>query len=191
MFLQAVIIESRHELPDDVEAEKLSGFVELGMLDLRQVQLPVHLVQQVLLDDLVHHDGDKQVEEDGGQVLQAWVVEGNFMYAWRSHVDGHRYIVMQRDEEWRKGRRHLEHETNDEDHGDAGHDIGVVLQKRNRFLFKQMIESSRGGLEVEQWSGNRTLYLSGSIPASLGACVIVWYQWTRYVMYVLDVWYNS
>ena len=70
-FLQAVIIESRHELPDDVEAEKLSGLIELGMLDLGQVQLPVHLVQQVLLDDLVHHDGDKQVEEDGGQVLQA------------------------------------------------------------------------------------------------------------------------
>ena len=26
-------------------------------------------------------------------------------------------------------------------------------------------ESTRGGLEVEQWSDNRTLYLGGSIPA--------------------------
>ena len=127
-------INSRHELPNDVKAEKLSGLIELGMLDLRQVKLPVHLVQQVLLDDLVHHDGDKQVEEDGGQVLQARVVKGNFMDAGRSHVDGHRHIVMQRDEERRKGRRHLEHEANDEDHGDAGHDIGVVLKKGTGFL---------------------------------------------------------
>ena len=48
--------------------------------------------------------------------------------------------------------------------------------------------SSRGGLEVEQWSDNRTLSISVD-QSPLGACMIIWYQWTRYVMYVLDVCY--
>ena len=47
---------------------------------------------------------------------------------------------------------------------------------------------SRGGLEVEQWSGNRTLSISVD-QSPLWACMIIWYQWTRYVMYVLDVCY--
>ncbi len=54
----------------EIEAEQLSTLVELGVLDLGQVQLAVHLVQQVLLDDLVHHHGDQQVEERGGHILQ-------------------------------------------------------------------------------------------------------------------------
>ena len=48
--------------------------------------------------------------------------------------------------------------------------------------------SSRGGWEVEQWSDNRTPSLSMN-QSSLGACMIIWYQWTHYVMYVLDVCY--
>ena len=49
-------------------------------------------------------------------------------------------------------------------------------------------KSSRGGLEVE-----RLLHkLHDSIlvdQSPLGACMIIWYQWTRYAMYVLDVCY--
>ena len=46
----------------------------------------------------------------------------------------------------------------------------------------------RGGLEVEQCSYNRTLSISVD-QSPLGAFMIIWYQWTRYVMYVLDVCY--
>ena len=48
--------------------------------------------------------------------------------------------------------------------------------------------SSRGGLEVEQWSLNRTLSISVD-QSPFGACIIIWYQWTCYVMYDLDVCY--
>ena len=45
---------SHHEVhgPDDahqVEGQELAGLVELGVLDLGQVKLTVHLVQEVLL----------------------------------------------------------------------------------------------------------------------------------------------
>ena len=46
--------------------------------------------------------------------------------------------------------------------------------------------SSHGGSGVEQWSVNRTLYISVD-QSPLGACMIIWYQCTRFVMYVLDV----
>lgn len=36
---------------DQVEGQQLAGLVELGVLDLREVQLPGHLVQEVLLQD--------------------------------------------------------------------------------------------------------------------------------------------
>ena len=51
-------------------------------------------------------------------------------------------------------------------------------------------QSRRGGLEleVEQWSDNRTLSISVD-QYPLGARIIIWYQWTRYVMYILDVCY--
>ena len=46
--------------------------------------------------------------------------------------------------------------------------------------------SSRGGLEVERFL--HKLHDSVSVDQSpLGACMIIWYQWTRYVMFVLDV----
>ena len=46
--------------------------------------------------------------------------------------------------------------------------------------------SSRGGLEVEQWSDNRTNSISVD-QSLLGACMFIWYQ--CYVMYILDVCY--
>ena len=49
-------------------------------------------------------------------------------------------------------------------------------------------KSSRGGLEVEKWSDNRTLSISVD-QSPLGAYMIIWYHWTCYVMYVLDVCY--
>ena len=47
-------------------------------------------------------------------------------------------------------------------------------------------ESSCGALEVEQWSDNRTLPISVD-HCPLVECMIIWYNWTRYVMYVLGV----
>ena len=44
-------------------------------------------------------------------------------------------------------------------------------------LFNLSAVYSRGGLEVEQWSDNRTLSISvDQFP--LGARMIIWYQWT-------------
>ncbi len=57
--------QDRHQ----VEAEQLTAVVELGVLDLGKVQLAVDLVKEVLLHDLMHDDGDQQVEESGGDVL--------------------------------------------------------------------------------------------------------------------------
>ena len=46
----------------------------------------------------------------------------------------------------------------------------------------------RGGLEVERLL--HKLHDIVSVDQSLlGACLIIWYQWTRYVMNVLDVCY--
>ena len=48
--------------------------------------------------------------------------------------------------------------------------------------------SSPGGLKVE--SNGLIMELSISVDQSqLGAHMIIWYQWTHYVMYVLDVCY--
>ena len=55
-------------------------------------------------------------------------------------------------------------------------------------LLSSNLKSSRGGLEVEHLL--HKLNDSVSVDqAPLGACMIIWYQWTRYVMYVLDVCY--
>ena len=65
-----------------------------------------------------------------------------------------------------------------------------VRNKPYKKLTFQMlkIRSSCSGLEVEEWSDIRTLSISVD-PSPLGACMIIWYQWTRYVMYILDVCY--
>ena len=97
------------------------------MLDLGQMKLLVHFVQQVLLDDCVHHHGDEQVKEDGRDVLGALGVRKDILkdarldFSWDSH------IVMQGYED--RGRRaaDLEHQPHHEDHGHAGDDIRMVL----------------------------------------------------------------
>ena len=44
---------------------------------------------------------------------------------------------------------------------------------------------SRGGLEVERMLHKLQTYVLVD-QSLLGACMIIWYQWTRYVMYILD-----
>ena len=51
---------------------------------------------------------------------------------------------------------------------------------------KVLNKSSHGGLEIEPWSDNRSLSISVD-ESPLGAHMIIWYHWTRYVMYVLDL----
>ena len=83
----------------DVESQQLSRLVELGMLDLGEVQLLVHLVQQVLLNDRVHDHGNEQVEEDGGDVLGALGVGEHVLEdAWLD-LSWYGHIVMQGDED--------------------------------------------------------------------------------------------
>ena len=74
---------------------------------LAEVQLPVDLVEHVLLDDLVHDDGDEEVEEDGGGVSQAGGVEGHVDGPAGGHLDREGHVVVQRDEQGGQGRRHL------------------------------------------------------------------------------------
>lgn len=40
------------------------------MFDLRKVKFSVDLVEQIFLNDLMHDDGDQQIEEGGWNVLQ-------------------------------------------------------------------------------------------------------------------------
>jgi hypothetical protein len=53
--VEKVFTEENIAGPDEgseVKGQQLSGFVELGMLDLGQVELAVDLVQEVFLNDL-------------------------------------------------------------------------------------------------------------------------------------------
>ena len=65
----------------------------------------------------------------------------------------------------------------------------MLLPERRKVRSKKKL-SSHGGLEVEQWSDNKTLSISED-QSPLGACMIIWYQWTHYVMYILDVCCNE
>ena len=68
-------------------------------------------VNESYLDDLVHDDGDEEVEEDGGDVLEAVGVEhhvhvlGAAAGGRRGHRQGH--VVVQRDEQRRHRGRDL------------------------------------------------------------------------------------
>lgn len=56
---------------DDVKAQQLATLVELGVLDLGQVKLAIDSIQKVFLNDLVHDDGNQQIEENGWQIFNA------------------------------------------------------------------------------------------------------------------------
>ena len=100
------------------------------MLHLGQVEPAVDLVEQVLLDDGVHHDGNEEVEEDGRDVLEPGRVESNVhkVAGLDLHRDGH--IVVDRNEDGGQRRRHLEHESHHENHGHTGDNIRVVLDDK-------------------------------------------------------------
>lgn len=61
--------EQRH----DVKCKQLPRFIKLGMLYFGQVQLFVDFVQQVLLNDGVHHDGDQEIEKHSRDILDTAV----------------------------------------------------------------------------------------------------------------------
>ena len=100
------------------------------MLDLGQMQLLVHLVQQVLLDDCVHHHRDQQVEEDGRDVFGALGIckdilkDARLDFSWDSHV------VMQSYEDGGRRAADLEHKPHHEDHGHAGDDVRMILDDK-------------------------------------------------------------
>lgn len=100
------------------------------MLDLGQVKLLVHFVQQVLLDDCVHHHGDEQVEEDGRDVLGALSVRKNILKDTRLDFSWDRHVVMQGYEDGGRRAADLEHQPHDEDHGHAGDNVRMVLDDK-------------------------------------------------------------
>ena len=75
------------------------------------MQLPVDLVQEILLDNLVHDDGDEEIEKDGGHVLDAGGVHDRLSQVGRSALGRRRrrHVVVQGDEKAGHRRRHLEH----------------------------------------------------------------------------------
>jgi len=102
VFLQHNV--SGPDQADQVKAEQLSALVKLGVFDLGEMQFPVDLVQQVLLDDLVHNDGDQQVEEDGGDVFDAGSVDDGLVNVGHGGVGGGRSqgdVVVKGDEQGR------------------------------------------------------------------------------------------
>jgi len=84
---------------DNVEAQQLPTLVKLGMLDLGQVQLPIHTIQKVLLNDLMHDNSNQQVKENCGEILDTSGIIGDILDLSRCNLHGYRDIVMKRDEE--------------------------------------------------------------------------------------------
>ena len=119
---------------DNVEAQQLAALVKLGVLDLGQVEFPVDPIQKVLLDDLVHDNGDQQVKENSGEVLDSGGIVGHVGHPTRAIVHGDRDVVVQSDEERGQGRGHLKHQAHHKDHGHASHDVCVVLD--DKFMAK-------------------------------------------------------
>ena len=74
---------------------------------LAEVQLPVDLVQHVLLYDLVHDHRDQEVEEDGWHVLDPGRVEGHVDGPAGLHLHREGHVVVQSDEEGGQGGRDL------------------------------------------------------------------------------------
>ena len=119
---------SSPENGDQIKGQQLARLVELGVLDLAQVQLAVKLVEHVLLNDLMHYYGDQEVEEGGRNVLQARRVEHDVGgLAFGADLDGHGHVVVQSDEERRRRGSHLEHEPHHKHHGHARHDVRMIL----------------------------------------------------------------
>jgi len=118
--------EERHQ----VECQQLSGLIELVVLHLAQVQLLVDLVQQILLDDGVHHHGDEEIKEDSWNVPEASCVEWQVLEHPRHGLHWGGGVVLHHDEDRGQAGGHLEHEAHHEHHGHAGHDVSMVLDDK-------------------------------------------------------------
>ena len=77
----------------------------------------------------MHDNCDQEVEEDRWNVLDARRVEDQLMGSCGTR-DRNGDVVVQCDEERRERWRHLEHESDDEDHRDAGDDVGMILNNK-------------------------------------------------------------
>ena len=115
---------------DDVEAEELSALVELGMLDLGQVELAINPVQKILLNDLMHNDGDQQVKENGRHVPGTSSIVDDILDLSRGNFNGNTNVMMKGDEQRGQRRRDLKHQADDKDHGNASNDVGMVLNDK-------------------------------------------------------------
>ena len=107
---------SSPEQRDEIEAEKLSRFIKLSVLDLREVELPVDFIQQVLLDDGVHHYGDQEIEEYGGDILKPGGVVDHILSNSGLYFNRYGDIMVQSDENRSKRTAHLEHKSKNEHH---------------------------------------------------------------------------
>lgn len=63
------------------------------------MKLAIDPIQKVLLDDLVHDDGDQQVEENSREILDAGSVMDDVLRLFGANLDGYGDVVMQSDEE--------------------------------------------------------------------------------------------
>ena len=81
----------------------------------------------IYLDNLVHHNRDEEIEEDGGDVFKTGLVEGHVRAMSGRHLHRNADIVLEGNKCSGQRARHLEHESHHKDHGDAGHNVGMVL----------------------------------------------------------------
>merc|ERR1719158_2397104 len=63
------------------------------------MQLLVDFIQEILLDDGVHHDGNEEIEEHSWNILPASRVEGCVLEYSRLYFHRGSHVVMQGDEE--------------------------------------------------------------------------------------------
>lgn len=109
---------------EQVERRQLAGLVELAVFGFRQVQPPVHFVENIFLYQGVKDDRDEKVEKHSGHVFRAVLVE---VHRIASLVKNLCYVVLDCDEHDGELGCDLEHQAEEDNHGQARHHVGVVL----------------------------------------------------------------
>ena len=94
------------------------------------MKLLVDLIQQILLDDGVHHNGDEEIEEKCGDVPHARCVEWQVLEHPRHGLHAGSGVVLHHDEDRGQAGGDLEHEPHHEHHGHTGHDVSMVLDDK-------------------------------------------------------------
>ena len=131
----------------------------------------VNFIEEILLDDGVHHHGDEEIEEDSWHVLEPSGVEGEVLEhsGHGLHVGGG--VVLHHDEDRCQGGGDLEHQPDHEDHGDTRHDVRVVLDD------ELMAEVGRVlGLLLHHVVAGYC-HLLAALPHSLGTSAGLSWQW--------------